>query len=123
VRIAGPDGREVPYLVREVPVPTPPLVHAVVVVDPVTLPDGSSRAVLDLGKVGLKHGEVSLSIDGSDFFRRTRIEVSNDEKEWAKLAEGAIVFRALTARYPSSHKARYHVPASRPLVRSQPPRR
>ena len=103
VRIAGPDGQEVPYLVRLVPVHDPPQQHAVTLVDPVTLPDGSTRAVLDLGQRGLKHSQVELDVDGSDFLRRTRVEISDDEVKWALLASGAIIYRVQSASSPASH--------------------
>lgn len=113
VRIAAPDGSEVAWLLRRVPPPAQAVEHAVTLVDPVTLPDGSTRATLDLGAPGLKHSEVQLKLDGDgDFFRKTRIESSNDEQSWALLTEGAYVFRVntgseqTTLRYPLSD-ARY----------------
>ncbi|MCU1278310.1 MAG: hypothetical protein JWM53_1856, partial [bacterium] len=94
LRIAGPDNQEIPWLVRRVPAPQRPEERAVTVVDPVQLPDGSVRAVLDLGAPGLKHSEARLAVDAEgDWFRRTRVEVSGDETSWALLAEGAYVFR------------------------------
>jgi hypothetical protein len=116
LRIAGPDNNEIPWLVRRVPAEQKPEERAVTVVDPVQLPDGSARAVLDLGAPGLKHSEVKLTVDADgDWFRRTRLEVSTDESNWALLAEGAYVFRVTAAgnvaaqttlRYPVSD-ARY----------------
>ena len=93
VRIGGPDNAEIPWLVRRVPPPQQAQSRTVTVVDPVQLPDGSTRAVLDLGAPGLKHSEVELTIDGGgDWFRRTRIEVSSDESSWALLAEAPTSF-------------------------------
>ncbi|MGZ3441064.1 MAG: DUF3999 family protein, partial [Polyangia bacterium] len=107
---------EIPWLVRRVPAPLQPEERAVTVIDPVQLPDGSARAVLDLGAPGLKHSEVRLTVDGDgDWFRRARVEVSTDEAHWALLAEGAYVFRVTAAgnvatqttlKYPTSD-ARY----------------
>jgi hypothetical protein len=77
--------------------------HPVTLVDPVTLPDGAVRAVLDLGKPGLKHSEVRLDIDGRDFVRRTRIEVSYDEARWGTLGDGAVIYRIESATTPASH--------------------
>jgi hypothetical protein len=73
---------------------------------------------------------VRLTIDGAgDWFRKTRIEVSTDEASWARLAEGAYVFRVAsggavesqtTLRYPVSD-ARYLrvtlLPGGGPTVR------
>ena len=64
LRIAGPDNGEIPWLIRRVPAPLQPEERAVTVVDPVQLPDGSARAVLDLGAPGLKHSEARLTVDG-----------------------------------------------------------
>jgi uncharacterized membrane protein len=103
VRLAGPDGREVPFLIRDVPVPTPPVLHRATLVDPVTLPDGGARAVLDLGAPGLKHTEVELEVDGRDFLRRTRVEISSDERAWATLADGGVIYRVESSTAPSRH--------------------
>jgi hypothetical protein len=128
LRIAGPRGEEVPFLVREVPVAPPPVFHPSRVVDPVTHPDGSVSAVLDLGKGGLKHTEVRLEISGEQFFRRTRVEVSPDERHWARIAQGAMVYRVrdaavptdqLLLRYPASD-ARYLKITLLPDTRSGP---
>jgi hypothetical protein len=61
-------------------------------VDPVVLPGGGARAVFDLGRTGLKHSELRLVVNGSDFLRRSRVEVSADEQHFATIAEGAFVF-------------------------------
>jgi type II secretory pathway pseudopilin PulG len=111
LRIAGPDGREVPYFVREVPIVEPPTTHTVRLVDPVRLKDGSVQAVFDLGRAGLKHDRVILTVDGATFFRKTKIEISQDEREWKLLSEGAFIYRVGSAsstavRYPTSD-ARY----------------
>jgi hypothetical protein len=111
LRIAGPDSVEVPYLIREVPVPLPAVLHPATLVDPVTLPSGAARAVFDLGRPGLKHSEVKLAIDGNDFLRRVRVEVSTDERDFALLAEGGRIYavgdtRRTTVSYPVSD-ARY----------------
>ena len=92
VRLAGPSGLAVPYLVRRPPVLEPEQRHPATLVDPVVLRDGGSRAVFDLGRTGRRHSELRLTIDGSDFFRRTRVEVSADEQSFATIAEGAFVF-------------------------------
>jgi uncharacterized membrane protein len=111
VRLAGPDGAEVPYLVRDVPIPQPAVHHAATMVDPVTLPGGAARAVFDLGRAGLKHSEVRLSIEGNDFLRRARIEVATDERHFARLLDDAHVYavgetRHTAVAYPVSD-ARY----------------
>ena len=115
LRIAGPGADEIPYFIRAITSPQRLVSHDATVVDAATLPDGSTRAVLDLGETGLKHSEIDLQIEGSDFLRRTRIESSPDEIAYAKLAEGALVYRVnsggasgggTTLHYPVSD-ARY----------------
>ncbi|MDB4965512.1 MAG: uncharacterized protein JWN44_1201 [Myxococcales bacterium] len=98
IRIATVEGAEIPWLVRRMRAPEQPVEHPVTLVDPVQLPDGAVRAVLDLGAPGLKHSEVRLDVAGEgDWFRKTRVEVSTDEATWALLTEGAYVFRVTTA--------------------------
>ena len=92
VRLAGPAGAVVPYLVRQPPVAEPEQRHPATMVDPLVLPGGGARAVFDLGRAGLKHSELRLAIDGNDFLRRSRVEVSADERHFATIAEGAFVF-------------------------------
>ncbi|HEX4382612.1 MAG TPA: DUF3999 family protein, partial [Myxococcales bacterium] len=111
LRIAGPDGAEAPYFIRDLPIPMPAVRHPVTMVDPVTLPGGATRAVFDLGRQGLKHSEVKLAIDGNDFLRRVRVEVSTDERDFAQLAGSGRVYavgdtRHTTVEYPVSD-ARY----------------
>jgi hypothetical protein len=94
VRLFGPDGAVVPYLIRRPPVSEPEQRHPATMVDPVVLRGGGARAVFDLGRTGLRHSEVRLGIAGSDYLRRTRVEVSADERHFATIAEGAYVFAA-----------------------------
>ena len=147
VRLFGPDGAVVPYLVRQPPVAEPEQRHPATLVDPVVLPGGGARAVFDLGRTGLRHSEVRLAIDGSDYLRRTRVEVSSDERHFATIAEGAYVFAVggtthTSIAYPlsdsryvritllpggdqralriDSGEVFYSVAGSRPLTRSLP---
>ena len=147
VRLAGPEGAEVPYLIRQPPVAEPEQRHPATMVDPVELPGGGARAVFDLGRTGLRHSELRLAIDGSDYLRRTRVEVSADERHFATIAEGAFIFAVggtshTTIAYPlsdarylritllpggdrralriDSGEVFYSVPGSHPLTRSFP---
>src|SRR5262249_7976183 len=96
-RVVGPSESEVPYIIRDVPIQKPETVHRGTIVDPVTLPDGSARAVIDLGQSGLKHNQMRLTIEGEDFLRRARVEVSDDEAHFALLSEGERVYRITRA--------------------------
>lgn len=115
VRIAGPDGAEVPFVLRPVVPPASRLHLPARILDPVLLPDGGSQAVLDLGRPGLAHLRVQLELEGEDFLRKVRVESGNDGVSFGLLAEGGYVFsvlaggertRHMTVRYPES-AARY----------------
>jgi uncharacterized membrane protein len=119
LRIAGPGpgGQEVPYLVRPVPVAAPEVLHRATLVDPVVRPDGTAQAVLDLGRPGLKHSQVRLTVvdaaTGSgpppnDYLRHTRVEVSTDEVHFSPLAEGARIYRIRAGGTPASPLASHH---------------
>lgn len=110
VRIAGPDGAEVPWARRAVPAAEPERQVEAALVDPVVRPDGSVRAALDLGKPGLRHSEVRLDLAGDEFLREARIETSDDGRRWDLAAEGGRVYavkdlpeaRRTFLRYPAS---------------------
>jgi len=93
LRVVGPAESEVPYIIRDVPIQKPETVFPGTIVDPVTLADGSARAVIDLGRSGLKHNQMRLTIEGEDFLRQARIEVSDDEAHFAVLSEGQRLYR------------------------------
>ncbi len=92
VRIAGPRGDEVTWALRDVAAGEPEATFPVVVLDPAVFPDGSVRAVLDLGRAGERHGEIRLMLDGDDFLRIVRIETSDDGRRYGVVAEGARVW-------------------------------
>ncbi|MHC4819447.1 MAG: DUF2339 domain-containing protein, partial [Planctomycetota bacterium] len=95
LRIAGPDGGEVPFVLRGV-WQRPTDVHRGLVLDPVTLPDGSSQALLDFGSDVTVHARVNLEIDHTDYLRRTRVESSENGRTFGLLAEGGYVFNVAT---------------------------
>jgi len=95
LRIAGPDGGEVPFVLRGV-WQRPTDVHRGLVLDPVTLADGSSQALLDFGSDVSVHARVILEIDHVDYLRRTRVESSQNGRTFGLLAEGGYVFNIAT---------------------------
>jgi hypothetical protein len=113
VRVLGPDGREVPYVLRPVaPSASPPAEPAVArVLDPVLLPDGSSRAVLDLEGLPGPHAGLELALSGQDYLRAVRVESSLDGREFGLLAEGAFVFDVATGG-PRAQRSRVSFPAT-----------
>ena len=115
VRVVGPSGVEVPFVVSRVFAPVAPVRLKARVLDPVLLPDGASQAVLDLGERPGRHSRVTLTIDGGEYLRRARVESSSDGQTFGLLRDDARVFdikaggaRAVRTfvRYPES-AARY----------------
>ncbi|MDF1565122.1 MAG: DUF2339 domain-containing protein [Deltaproteobacteria bacterium] len=91
LRLADAAGRELPWVLRDRPQGRPSNELQLEVLDPVQLPDGSSRVTFDLGEGELRHNELHLEIAGDDFLRRARIEVSDDREAWATLGGGVVV--------------------------------
>ncbi len=91
VRVLGPDGAEVPWALRVAPDPAERQVPGVVV-DPVVLPDGSVRALVDLGRSPPRRAELDLVLDGDEFLRPVRLEVSSDGRTFGTLSEGQRVW-------------------------------
>src|SRR5262249_23834626 len=66
-RVVGPSESEVPYIIRDVPIQKPETVHRGTIVDPVTLPDGSARAVIDLDRAAWKTIQCALTSKARNF--------------------------------------------------------
>jgi hypothetical protein len=114
VRVEGPAGVEVPWTLRVAPDPAAERTVEGVVVDSLVLSDGSVRALVDLGPSPPRHGELRLELDGGEFLRPVRLEVSSDGRTFGLLSEGARVWavegdpqaRRTSVRHPPS-EARY----------------
>jgi len=110
VRLAGPAGEEVPWVLRPVSFSAPERALPGVLVDPVVFPDGAAQAVLDLGRSHGRHSGVRLEISGDEFLRRARVEVSDDRRRWGLAADAGRVWavrgepgaRGQQLRYPPS---------------------
>lgn len=113
VRIVAPDGREVPWFLRDVPAREPATELPTELLDPVTRADGSSRAVLDLGPGGGRHSEVELELQGESFLRLVVVEVSDDRAEWAVIGQGHVFAVTTPAGQASSSCVRYPTSAAR----------
>jgi len=97
LRLIGPDGVEVPFFIRVAAAVEAERWTAVPVLDPVKLPDGSSRAILDTGAVAGRHDAVELDIEGTDYLRATRVESGAEGEGFGVLAEGAYVYQVSRA--------------------------
>ncbi|HTN51809.1 MAG TPA: DUF2339 domain-containing protein, partial [Anaeromyxobacter sp.] len=114
VRIRDAGGAEVPWALRLVGGEPAERTVEGKVIDPVVLPDGAVRAVVDLGPSPPRHGELRLDLEGKEFLRAVRLEVSDDGRRYGLLAEGARVWsiagggdaRRTAVRHPLS-EARY----------------
>jgi hypothetical protein len=115
IRIEGPDGREVPYVVYSLGTEESLIRDAAEVTDSQLMEDGSTRAVIDLGPAPLLHCRVNLDITGSDFLRTSIVESSADGVTYGILTEGEPVYKVAwgstfatktSIEYPSSG-ARY----------------
>ncbi|MFH1176875.1 MAG: DUF2339 domain-containing protein, partial [Acidobacteriota bacterium] len=111
LRIVAPGGGEAPWFLRDVAPAQPAADVPIEMLDPVVAPEGSTRATFDVGHAGTRHSELELRLEGKDFLRHCRIEVSDDRAGWALLAtrlvyratgEGEKVSERTTLRYPVS---------------------
>ncbi|WP_441287209.1 DUF2339 domain-containing protein [Sorangium sp. KYC3313] len=114
VRIAGPDGAEVPYVIRE-----PGAAHAsgriaATMLDPGVDAAGVAHATWALDAPGTRHCRVELSVTGGSFLREARVETGADPRALSEVARGAYVYRIpqgtetvehLSVRYPLSRAA------------------
>ncbi|HEY6100543.1 MAG TPA: DUF2339 domain-containing protein, partial [Anaeromyxobacter sp.] len=110
VRIEGPAGAEIPWALRVAEGPRREQVIEGAVVDPVSLPDGSLRAVVDLGSAPARHGELRLDLSGEEFLCPVRLEVSADGRTFGTLSEGERVWAIRDA--PEARHASVRHPAS-----------
>ncbi|WP_437916226.1 DUF2339 domain-containing protein [Sorangium sp. So ce302] len=114
VRIAGPDGAEVPYVIRE-----PGAAHAsgriaATMLDPGVDAAGVAHATWALDAPGTRHCRVELSVTGGSFLREARVETGAAPRALSEVARGAHVYRIpqgsetvehLSVRYPLSRAA------------------
>ena len=116
VRIEGPGGAEVPWALRAAE--ERPAEQAVegTVVDPVALPDGSVRAVVDLGAVPPRHGELRLDVSGDEFLRVVRLEVSQDGHAYGLLSESERIW-AIRDAPEARHTSLRHPPSEARFLR------
>jgi hypothetical protein len=110
VRIAGPDGAEVPFAIRPVDADRRDERVGAELVDPVVLAGGATRAVLDKGRRGLRTTAVALDLEGDDFLRPVRVESSEDGRRFGTLVEGGRVYAV--RGLPEARRTEIEHPAS-----------
>lgn len=92
IRIAAPDGTEVPYALFTAETREARIRDILGILDPQIMPDGSTRAVLDLGEAPPIHSRLVLDISGSDYLRSTVVESSVDGLTFGVIAENEPVY-------------------------------
>ncbi|WP_438029309.1 DUF2339 domain-containing protein [Sorangium sp. So ce233] len=114
VRIAGPDGAEVPYVIREAGAAPSPGRIAATMLDPGVDAAGVTHATWALDAPGTRHCRIELSVIGSSFLREARVDTGADPRSLNEVARGAHVYRIpqgsetvehLAVSYPRSRAA------------------
>lgn len=96
VRIAGPDGFEVPYFVEETGAPRPAAVMAARMLDqsvPSEGPVSATWAIDEAIEGRATHCRITLSLEGEGFLRRARLETGEAPDAMTTIAEQAYVYR------------------------------
>ncbi|WP_437514151.1 DUF2339 domain-containing protein [Sorangium sp. So ce1099] len=114
VRIAGPDGAEVPYVLRE-PGAAPGAGRiAATMLDPGVDTAGATHATWALDAPGTRHCRIELTVLGRTFLREARVDTGADPRSLSEVARGAYVYRIsqgsetvehLSVSYPLSRAA------------------
>ncbi|AUX21960.1 hypothetical protein SOCEGT47_024580 [Sorangium cellulosum] len=112
VRIAGPDGAEVPYVLREAGA-APSGRIAATMLDPGVDAAGVAHATWALDAPGTRHCHIELSVLGNAFLREVRIDTGPDPRSLREVARGAHVYRI-----PRGAETVEHLAVSYPLSRA-----
>ncbi|WP_437320315.1 DUF2339 domain-containing protein [Sorangium sp. So ce385] len=113
VRIAGPDGAEVPYVLREAGAAPSSGRIAATMLDPGVDAAGVAHATWALDAPGTRHCRVELSVLGSSFLREARVDTGADPRSLSEVARGAYVYRI-----PQGAEAVEHLSVAYPLSRA-----
>ncbi|WP_438001168.1 DUF2339 domain-containing protein [Sorangium sp. So ce185] len=113
VRIAGPDGAEVPYVLRETGASPSSGRIAATMLDPGVDAAGVAHATWALDAPGTRHCRVELSVLGGSFLREARVDTGADPRSLSEVARGAYVYRI-----PQGAEAVEHLSVAYPLSRA-----
>ncbi|AGP36064.1 DUF2339 domain-containing protein [Sorangium cellulosum] len=113
VRVAGPDGAEVPYVLREAGAAPSSGRIAATMLDPGVDAAGVAHATWALDAPGTRHCRVELSVLGSSFLREARVDTGADPRSLSEVARGAYVYRI-----PQGEEAVEHLSVAYPLSRA-----
>ncbi|WP_437970658.1 DUF2339 domain-containing protein [Sorangium sp. So ce260] len=113
VRIAGPDGAEVPYVLRDAGAAPSAGRIAATMLDPGVDAAGVAHATWALDAPGTRHCRVELSVLGSSFLREARVDTGTDPRSLSEVARGAYVYRI-----PEGSEAVEHLSVAYPLSRA-----
>ncbi|HEY4012985.1 MAG TPA: DUF2339 domain-containing protein [Polyangiaceae bacterium] len=117
VRIVGPDGNEVPYLVEDVAATRPSAVvpsRAVDVSLPGVGPVSSTWTIVDKGAT---HCRIALALEGDGFLRKVRVETGEEPGAMTTVADGAYVYRILQGGDSVAESVVTYPPSIASLVR------
>ncbi|WP_437736935.1 DUF2339 domain-containing protein [Sorangium sp. So ce1335] len=113
VRIAGPDGAEVPYVIREAGAAPSSGRIAATMLDPGVDAAGVAHATWALDAPGTRHCRLELSVLGSSFLREARVDTGADTRSLTEVARGAHVYRI-----PQGSETVEHLAVAYPLSRA-----
>ncbi|WP_437666109.1 DUF2339 domain-containing protein [Sorangium sp. So ce1182] len=113
VRIAGPDGAEVPYVLREPGVAPGAGRIAATMLDPGVDTAGATHATWALDAPGTRHCRIELTVLGRTFLREARVDTGADPRSLSEVARGAYVYRI-----PQGSETVEHLSVSYPLSRA-----
>ncbi|MBK6848131.1 MAG: DUF2339 domain-containing protein [Proteobacteria bacterium] len=118
LRVTDGAGRELPLAVRAVGMAEAASQRPVTMVDPLILPDGATRATFDLGQQGLRHSELELQLDRTNFLRRVQLEVSADGQRWALLDDANLVYHVRSGSHERLHARLAYAPSDQRYIRA-----
>ncbi|XYI01594.1 DUF2339 domain-containing protein [Sorangium sp. So ce1128] len=113
VRIAGPDGVEVPYVLREAGASPGAGQIAATMLDPGVDTAGATHATWALDAPGTRHCRIELTVLGRTFLREARVDTGADPRSLREVARGAYVYRI-----PQGSETVEHLSVSYPLSRA-----
>lgn len=110
LRIFGPGGKAVPWVMRDMHAFTPREPLRPRILDRVRTPEGALRFVVDFGRSVPVHNRLVIETTETNFRSRARLESSDDRQEWSFVRDAAFLrfdqdghrLESLAIDYPDS---------------------